>query len=300
MVVNLSAQTGITTQIDVAKVITSAAGSALGIVALSVILLGAVAYGLFRNSGDRYKLVAFSLLIGGAGLLLTALLQQGRDQAQIIAQRDASPKQSGTQPGTVQSSAIATPNPTRTVGGMQAPQQDVSHVNPGKQASTVPSIATPNGASVDNTTPAHRRTSENSVDANHADGLPVPAIKKKTVTAWSRLVPLSQRDGWDAVIFTCNTPAHTLEKTKKLLNELNIDIIDETPANKRGFDSTMVMYMSSKAADGGQAFAAMLGSRLDSKINWAQATGNGADPDFLAKRLFIYLIEPGCKPSAPD
>jgi hypothetical protein len=264
MAANFSAPLTASAHVEADKVILAAAGSPLGIAALAMLVLGALAYGLFRGSGDRYKLVAFSLLLAGAGLLLAAVLRENQDKgraASTTAPKGAPPPQANSGP------VVPTPTDTEHAGA-----ETEAAATPRSDRSPVP-------------TPSRS---------------PEPSRSSEGVTAWSNAVPAAEREGWDGVIFTCGTSARTLATTKALMRELHIDVVDVTPANRGGFDSNMVMYLTTRTAEGGKAFAAMLGARLGEEMNWSQVTANGARPDDVAKRLFIYLIAPGCRPSAAD
>ena len=59
------------------KIIGAAASSALGVISLVILIAGGVAVLLFRNAGERTRLLVFGMLVFGlAGVVAAVLLQR--------------------------------------------------------------------------------------------------------------------------------------------------------------------------------------------------------------------------------
>lgn len=111
--------------IDVAAVLEAAARSPLGVVALVTMVLGLVAYGLFRASDDRYKLAAFVMLVAGGGMLATALLREANRQSETTEaerQRERAEK--------ARASAIQAGGPTTVGKSAAGPKLDFLSADP--------------------------------------------------------------------------------------------------------------------------------------------------------------------------
>src|SRR5262245_36987294 len=66
---------------SIPAIITAAAKSPFGLVALAILVVAAIAYYLFRKDKSWYKLVVFGLLAGGLGVFIFGMLQIQREEA---------------------------------------------------------------------------------------------------------------------------------------------------------------------------------------------------------------------------
>ncbi|KHL24358.1 hypothetical protein PK98_09745 [Croceibacterium mercuriale] len=118
------------------KIIGAAASSALGVISLVILIAGGVAVLLFRNAGERTRLLVFGMLVFGLAGVVAAVLLQRETTVVPVPDDTAGPQQSGPVTPVPRPDDADVPDAQRT----DDPPAEPDPPEPARLVATVPQI----------------------------------------------------------------------------------------------------------------------------------------------------------------